>query len=675
MKRFGLGGWLGGSASSIASSKSLTALDESQALAEAMASAVHILNDDVERAEAELSKGTSPFHKLGRGTALFLRAALGFEKEVMKEASERLLEAEESATEYRRKATRNPSTAHQSKIYPVGSEYALIFAESQLMLAVIGVLNESLTESLRGFYRLRQAFNTLYEIVEAEKKYMKKHYSESQISLSTNQSSTLSSDCSTPANGSNDLDKEVNEDLATQLDHKLDVNGDGAGPTTTSVGRSGTLEDNIDFQTVTTDPIDVFIHSGTMMCYGLLQLLLSMVPPAFSKLLSIFAFRGDRETGLALLWKATKFTDNVNGGMAALITLMFHNAAVAVCDIHTREAYPREKLQSLLVHMRTLYPQSVLWILGEAGMASSDRDLPRAVSILKPDAGTSPLKQVEALRVFERSLVYMYMHEYQLCSDSFLKCVELNNWSHGLYYYIAACCNVELYRLKRATDPIGADTYKERTNELLQLVTANTGKKKFMARQLPLDIWINRKITKWASRARNRKCDIVDAIGVSPIVELTYFWGGFGRMGQDHIRTAIERLAWSEDSTRDSKWEQEPADERAILYLLKATCLRNLGEVKQADAMLSEHVFCYDNQQIKSCEHADNWPLPVAHYERAVCIWQDAGGQDGGAEHLQLCSDELARVEGWETYELEARVGMKVTTARQTLRQCGIAHP
>ncbi|SMR43347.1 unnamed protein product [Zymoseptoria tritici ST99CH_1E4] len=686
MKRFG--GWLSSPAASLGSSKSLTALDEPHALEEAMSCASHILNDDVERAEAELSQGTSPFHKLGRALTFFLRATLSFEKEMIEQTSQRLAEAEESASEHQRRALRDPTTAHQSKIYPVGSEYALCHAETQLMSAVIGVLNESLTESLRGFYKLRKAFTTLSAIMEAENAYLKKHFPDgtgSSNSSSKENSSNNSSGVMTPAESEgddkDDLDfqdaDEAHSDLPTPVEYQghLEMPGnDGPPPYRTEAGeyskRTADVPDNdIDFRKVTTDPVDLFTHSGVALCFGLLQLLISMIPPAFSKLLSILSFRGDRETGLQLLWRSTKFNANINGGMAGLIVLGFHGAAVAVCDIHTREAFPRPRLAALLQEMRTLYPKSVLWILEEARLSSADRKLEQAVQILERDSSSSALKQVEALRVFEKSLALMYLHDYEACAESFLHTLTLNNWSHGLYYYIAACCHIELYRIHASTEPSKASGHKNKAKELFKLVMANTGKKKFMARQLPLDVFVVRKITKWTHRAKARDCDVVDAVGVSPLVEMTYFWSGFSRMGKAQLEKCIARLAWSEQS---KAFDQEPVDERAILGVLQATCLRNLHDLETAKTVLNDSVFCYSLPQIKACEHADAWTLPVAHYEMAVCWWQEAGGQDGEREKLMSCSGSLVKVEKWEAFELDARVGLKITTARETLRRCGI---
>ncbi|EME50040.1 hypothetical protein DOTSEDRAFT_77158 [Dothistroma septosporum NZE10] len=703
MKR--VGGWLNPSKSSLASSKSLTAIDEPHALQEAMRSASLILNDEMERAESELAQGTSPFHKLGRATTIFLRATLGFEKEIMEQASSRLADAEEAASDHRRRAMRDPSTARQSKIYPVGAEYALCHAETQLMSAVVGVLNESLTESLRGFYKLRKAFSTLQELVEAENRYLEKHVSSSHSSLAS--SNATSSGVLTPADtGSDDesldfqdaeedvggarqptpTDYQGHLDLPNVRDLKLQDNGkdasasDKAPVTVPSAASSDstrlarTAYDELDFTTVTDDPIDIFIHSGTALCFGLLQLLLSMVPPAFSKLLSIFSFRGDRENGLRLLWKATAFKDNINGGMAGLITLGFHNAAIALCEIHSKEAYPEARIRALLSDMRSLYPKSFMWILEEARMLNADRKLESAVNLLTTGAGVSPLKQVEALRVFETSLSLMFLHRYQECADSWLKCVDLNNWSHGLYYYIAAACHVELYRISRDSDLAMAASHKEKAKKLFQTAHSQSGKKRFMARQLPLDIFIQRKFAKWTAKSRASGRDEVEVIGVSPLEEMIYFWSGFPRMASEQLQLSWDRLSWSDDSTRNPHWTDEPVDERALLSMLKATTLRCLDRQSEAQKVLAEDVFCYDLSQIKACPHADNWSLPVGHYEKAVCHWQEAGGQDGDRGKLQECSDELSKVEHWESFELDARIGLKLTTARETLRRIGIGH-
>lgn len=119
---------------------------------------------------------------------------------------------------------------------------------------------------------------------------------------------------------------------------------------------------------VFTDPIDVFVHSGTYCSYGLLLLIISLVPPAFSKVLSVIGFKGDRERGIGMLWQSTKF-ENVNGGVAALVLLFYYNVLASSCDILPSAdadgedllGYPVLKCRALLDDMSTRYPASRLW--------------------------------------------------------------------------------------------------------------------------------------------------------------------------------------------------------------------------------------------------------------------------------------------------------------------------
>ena len=618
------------------------------------------------------------------------------------------------------------------------------------MSAVVGVLNESLTESIKGFYRLRKAFVTLNGILEAESRYMQKRAGvggdissrQSVHSLRSNRSARsikgmpgnfaeegISSESVSmapsvkstafPPNGNleateskaegNDEDEFFDADEALEMAEQpttytgqvemngvskelsgLSLNGNDTtnrkaqASQNAAPSKHGLLDHDPDSD-IFSNPIDVFIHSGANLCFGLLLVMISMIPPAFSKLLFIIGFHGDKDRGVRMLWQASKF-HNINGAMAGLIVLGFYNTFMGFSDIipdpdphnddqNLTEVYPRERCESLLDDMRSRHPKSHLWLLEEARMRAGNRRLSSAISLLDGSSKSS-LKQVEALEMFEKSLDAMYMHEYALCAESFVACVSLNNWSHALYYYIAGSANLELYRLNKSSDPKAAEIYAKKATEYLKLAPKNAGKKKFMARQLPFDIFVTRKLQKWESRSRDWNVPFIDAIGVSPIEEMIFLWNGYKRMDTSQLTTCLDRLDWSSSPSSNPTWTREGPDEKAILAVLRGATLRNLGRWDDARSAHQNGVLNVDKAELKG-GLKDDWTAPAAHYEMGVICWMQRGEavkaeKLSGEEEEKMvreCEVWIEKAAKWESFELDARIGLKIATAQDTLRK------
>ena len=287
------------------------------------------------------------------------------------------------------------------------------------MEAVVGVLNESLTESIKAFYKLRKAYLTMESILNMEQKF---------VQASTSSPTSTGAGAKPPR---------VMSDIGHTAFGKPRVASGHSEISAKSDGDASAVPDIVSFtpgpdSDVFGNGIDAFIHSGTNLCFGIILLLISMVPPAFSRLLSIIGFRGDKQRGLRMLWQASRF-HNLIGAIAALALLAFYNGFVRYCDIlpdvtseedRGIEGYPQERLTSLLGDMRRRFPKSKLWLLEESLMNGANRKLRTALDLLC-GGERSPLKQVEALCVFERSLNAMYLHKYEMCALSFIEvCVQ-----------------------------------------------------------------------------------------------------------------------------------------------------------------------------------------------------------------------------------------------------------
>jgi len=260
----------------------------------------------------------------------------------MDEAAKKLDETESSASRNLSQAQRHPEDS-RSSIYSAGAEYSLCLAEAQVMSAVLHVLNESLTESVKGFYKLRKAFLLLDSIIQEEKRYLAKKGvadgtpSSSKMSLPTTTSTpsrgltpTVPGTPATASSGSVDsLSKstaqislgpnqgddsddefvdadEVHEGVPTPVQYQghlsKGANGDHEKPAPQPAMPAPKQERGPDTSHFD-KPIDLFIHSGSNLCFGTLLLIISLVPPAFATLLKIVGFKGDRERGLNMLWQ------------------------------------------------------------------------------------------------------------------------------------------------------------------------------------------------------------------------------------------------------------------------------------------------------------------------------------------------------------------------------------
>lgn len=480
---------------------------------------------------------------------------------------------------------------------------------SQLTSAICAVLSGSVTEAVRGFYKLRKSYLTLDGIMEIEANYLKQRAAGTVVSAQPNHVAVNTPPASSHGTSVLETSEPNTTDEKASIRAPSTHSSNATDPDLQALPdpTTSTIPTRVESKLLDIDPAsvgitshtDIFIHSGTRLCYGILLVVFSMIEnPLFSKILYIVGFKGDRERGTRYLWQAARF-DNFNSAIAGITLLGYYNGLVGYCDILPTDAgadddlsaYPRAKCHTLLADMRKRYPESRLWRMEEARMLAYNRNLEAAVKILA-DNSDSNMKQIATINMFEMSLSSMFLHEYELCAKSWVQCSELSAWSPTLYAYMAGAAYLELYRDLKKSDPKAAGVYKEKATEYFRKGPPMAGKQKVMSKQLPFDVYITRKVQKWEERAKAWDVDLVDAVGISPLAEMTYFWGGAKKQGLPQLLKSLDIVEWERVSHPEK--HQDNLDETAIQAVLKAAFLKNLGRYDDARSILETEILNHD---------------------------------------------------------------------------------
>ena len=691
---------------------------------------------------------------LARGVIEFLEATLSFEPEEMKIASATLARAETLSLKSKQRA--ESDQIKSSSLYPPGTVYAVTYTESCLLHALLMLFSESMMEAAKAVLKLRKAYHTLQDILQQIKKANKKSGVKSKCrkmkmeepnaengQTESSSASFISSDSKmfesvdipyelTPEEQKNKELLEYAENIhrmrvnrlsGAHIDNPPAINrlrsdlgmeslssmtGDNSDEASTE---HVFLSDDLDASQAT---IDEFVHSGVNLCFGILQVVISLLPPTIGAVLSAIGFRGSREDGLRLIWRATK-ERNVHGCIGLLALMFYYDGPFQFTDddfdipaassnrsrsqsttlrkqqtggssnslSKTMSAltigselgdeemdaptllHPGKILVNALLQSRALFPNSALWLLNEARMLSSRGKLREAVQLMDSiDVKNIHMRQVKVMMVFDRANTLVHLHEYDRAADDLLSLLDFSDWSHALYTYYAGCCYLESYRMcsMGLRDASKADYYKEKALKYIFSAPDHLGKKTFKAKNLPLDRFMLRKVEQFRkTQAAMKLADPLDAIATSPVHELAYFYNGYNRMIPEDLEIAKTMLT----EYKNPAIEARNTDQELLRNLLLSLTMRRLGDIeggcKLLDTeVLSKIVTIDDNDQCTYIQKTeDPWAYPAALYERALFSWKLKG-----MEGLPESKKWLQRAEGYAAdYELSARIGMKIKAA------------
>ncbi|KAG5650191.1 hypothetical protein H0H81_000362 [Sphagnurus paluster] len=452
----------------------------------------HLFSNNLAQAKEHFAGNDDPFHLLGQGVCAFMEAALGMESGLMPEAT-RLLSLSEAGARRQSKVAPSRNQRAVSR-FPTGIEWEILNADAVVLLG--------LTNALRLYKTVFPAGLDAYDTPSPSRAPSRKSSQQSLPSSIVSSPAPVTS-IATPAAPSRSFFSRFTGGSASAAASTLSIPG-----TNIHVHADGPSEED--------GPVEDLIIAGTAFGFGLFNLVFSLLPKKVQSLVGFLGFKHDRKLALRALAVAADRKD-VHSVFAGLVLMTYHGVVLLLAGYQADEERIFAQYRAIVTNIESRYPDGALWVLNRVRFCFSV-SLSDAVSLMKqtqakilrmsydpegaihvlreglrPDR-THSFAQADTLLVFELAWTLLGQRRYQEAADMFLRVTELNSWSHGTYYFMAAGCYISLGNTEKA-------------QELLDAVPDLIDKKKINGKDLPTEVFIKKKLAFHQEKQRRRGGD------------------------------------------------------------------------------------------------------------------------------------------------------------------------
>ncbi|XP_055080220.1 tetratricopeptide repeat protein 39B-like isoform X3 [Periophthalmus magnuspinnatus] len=381
----------------------------------------------------------------------------------------------------------------------------------------------------------------------------------------------------------------------------------------------------------------VHFKSGVSMGIGSFNLMLSLLPSRVLRLMEFLGFSGDREVGLSELREGAA-SNSLRSILCTLTLMMFHLYITVI--LGTGEGNLTES-EALLEPYAKKFPNGALMLFYTARIALLKGDFTLAQEkFLACIAAQEEWRQIHHLCYWE--LMWAYCFE-QNWSEAYryanLLCKE-SKWSQAVYMFLKAAILSMLPE---------EEVTKMGENVVESFRQVDGLRMRIAGKSIPTE--------KFAAKKADRYNSSNPVELVVPALEMIYVWNGFTVVGKRPELTEgfLSSLKTAEQKLNDSK---NPSvyhlDDQCVVQLLKGLCLRELGQLDQAELSFN-HVISRETE-IKF----NNYLVPYTMYELGL-LHKQRGDFDKAIEIMENVKAN------YKDYNMESRLHFRIHAALNTM--------